>query len=140
MHATLGFTDPRAKALPRRHAVVVGGGMAGMLAAHVLADHFELVTLLERDHLPDTPAHRKGLPQARHIHALLKRGQMALERLLPGLTTDLLEAGALLLDSSGDLASLTPFGWGIRFRSDLQLLACTRDLIDWCIRAESLPG
>ena len=59
---------------------------------------------------------------------------MALERLLPGLTTDLLEAGALLLDSSGDLASLTPFGWGIRFRSDLQLLACTRDLIDWCIR------
>jgi 2-polyprenyl-6-methoxyphenol hydroxylase-like FAD-dependent oxidoreductase len=134
MHATLGFTDPRAKALPRRHAVVVGGGMAGMLAAHVLADHFELVTLLERDHLPDTPAHRKGLPQARHIHALLKRGQMALERLLPGLTTDLLEAGALLLDSSGDLASLTPFGWGIRFRSDLQLLACTRDLIDWCIR------
>ena len=134
MHATLGFTDPRAKALPRRHAVVVGGGMAGMLAAHVLADHFEQVTLLERDHLPDTPTHRKGLPQARHIHVLLERGRMALERLLPGLTTDLLGAGALPLDNAGDLASLTPFGWGIRFRSGLQLLACTRDLIDWRIR------
>ena len=90
--------------------------------------------MLERDHLPETPSHRKGLPQARHIHVLLERGRMALEWLLPGLTTDLLEAGALLLDNSGDLASLTPFGWGIRFRSGLQLLACSRDLIDWCIR------
>ena len=54
MHATLGSTDPTAKALPRRHAVVVGGGMAGMPATHVLADHFEQVTLLERDHLPET--------------------------------------------------------------------------------------
>jgi hypothetical protein len=126
MHATLGSTDPTAKALPRRHAVVVGGSMAGMLAARVLADHFERVTVLERDHLPDTPSHRKGLPQARHVHVLLERGRMALERLLPGLTTDLLAAGARLLDNSGDLATLTPFGWGLRFRSGLQLLACSR--------------
>src|SRR5208337_500166 len=134
MHAALGSTDPTAKTLPCRHAVVVGGGMAGMLAAHILADHFEQVTLLERDHLPDTPSHRKGLPQARHVHVLLERGRMVLEWLLPGLTTDLLAAGALLLDNSGDLATLTPFGWGLRFRSGLQLLACSRDLIDWGIR------
>src|SRR5271166_6172978 len=134
MHTTLDSTDPTAKVFPRRHAVVVGGSMAGMLAARVLADHFKLVTLLERDHLPDTPSHRMGLPQARHVHVLLERGRMALERLLPGLTTDLLAAGALLLDTSGDLAILTPFGWGLRFRSGLQLLACSRNLIDWVIR------
>ena len=33
----------------RRHAVVVGGSLAGMLAARVLSDHFDDVTLLERD-------------------------------------------------------------------------------------------
>ena len=134
MHATLGSTDRTARAIPRRHAVVIGGSMAGMLAARVLADHFERVILLERDHLPETPSHRKGLPQARHIHVLLERGRMALELLLPGLTTDLLAAGALLLDETGDLAILTPFGWSFRFRSGIQLLACSRDLIDWCIR------
>ena len=90
--------------------------------------------MLERDHLPETPSHRKGLPQARHVHVLLERGRMTLEWLLPGLTTDLLVAGALLLDNTGDLAILTPFGWGLRFRSGLQLLACSRDLIDWGIR------
>ena len=39
----------------RRHAVVVGGSLAGMLAARVLSDHFDDVTLLERDQLPRDP-------------------------------------------------------------------------------------
>ena len=60
MHTTLDSTDPTAKALPRRHAVVVGGGMAGMLAARVLADHFERRHLLERDHFTETPAAPQG--------------------------------------------------------------------------------
>ena len=30
------------------HAVVLGGGIAGMLAVGVLADHFELVMIIER--------------------------------------------------------------------------------------------
>lgn len=45
-----------------RHAVVVGGSMAGMLAARVLADHFERVTLLERDrYAEDGPVPRRGV-------------------------------------------------------------------------------
>ena len=39
----------------RRHAVVVGGSMAGMLAARILADHVHAVTLLERDRFPEAP-------------------------------------------------------------------------------------
>jgi predicted flavoprotein YhiN len=39
----------------RDHAIVVGASMAGMLAARVLADTFERVTVLERDALPDGP-------------------------------------------------------------------------------------
>ena len=44
------------------HALVVGGSMAGMLAARVLSDHFERVTIVERDRFPEQPAPRKGVP------------------------------------------------------------------------------
>jgi 2-polyprenyl-6-methoxyphenol hydroxylase-like FAD-dependent oxidoreductase len=126
----------------RRHAVVVGGSMAGMLAARVLSDHFAAVTLLERDQFPETPAARKGLPQGRHAHALLGRGRGVLERFLPGLTEELVRAGAELLDATHDVAWLSPYGWYVRFPGDLSVLACSRDLIDWGVRGRvaALPN
>src|SRR5262249_51170893 len=118
----------------RRHAVVVGGSLAGMLAARVLSDHFDNVTLLERDRFPETPAAPKGLPQGRAAHALLERGRRVLERFLPGLTGELVQAGAEPLDFTRDVAWMSPFGWYIRLPGDLLLLASTRDLIDWGVR------
>ena len=56
-----------------RHAVVLGGSLAGLLAARVLADHFDRVTLIERDASPETSEVRKGIPQANHVHGLLLR-------------------------------------------------------------------
>jgi phytoene dehydrogenase-like protein len=38
------------------HALVVGGSMAGLLAARVLSDYFDRVTIVERDPLPDSRA------------------------------------------------------------------------------------
>jgi len=49
-------------------AVVLGAGMAGILAAAVLADRGCSVTLIESDRLADEPAPRRGLPQAHHSH------------------------------------------------------------------------
>ena len=91
--------------LAGRHAVVVGGSMAGMLAARVLTDHFERVTVLERDLLPDAPAPRKGLPQARHLHILLMRGQLAFEHLFPGLIEE------LVADYLPRVSKLLVIGW-----------------------------
>ncbi len=54
------------------HALVVGGGMAGLLAARVLSGHFGQVTLIERDCFPEGPEPRKGIPQSRHLHTFLK--------------------------------------------------------------------
>jgi len=56
------------------HAIVIGGSMAGLLAARVLSDHFERVTIIERDQLIDDAEPRKGVPQGRHVHALLAGG------------------------------------------------------------------
>ena len=41
------------------HAVVVGGSMAGLLTARVLADGYDRVTLVERDPMPDASACRR---------------------------------------------------------------------------------
>jgi 2-polyprenyl-6-methoxyphenol hydroxylase-like FAD-dependent oxidoreductase len=114
--------------------VVVGGSLAGMLAARVLSDYFDDVTLLERDCFAEAPAARKGLPQGRHVHILLERGRRSVERLFPGLTEELVRAGAEPLDSTKDVALLSPHGWNVRFPSDLLMLASTRDLIDWGVR------
>ncbi len=75
-------------------AIVLGGSMAGLLAARVLADRYEQVMIVDRDQLPDTAAARRGVPQGRHAHALLARGQQALEELFPGLTAELVADGA----------------------------------------------
>jgi 2-polyprenyl-6-methoxyphenol hydroxylase-like FAD-dependent oxidoreductase len=84
------------------HAVVVGGSMAGMLAASVLSDAFERVTVIERDSLPSDPDTRRGVPQGRHVHALLEAGRDTLEDLFPGYGDDLVTAGAETIDLSSD--------------------------------------
>jgi 2-polyprenyl-6-methoxyphenol hydroxylase-like FAD-dependent oxidoreductase len=124
---------------PRRthsgaHAVVIGGSMAGMLAARVLADHFDRITILERDRLSDQVAPRKGTPQARHLHVLLERGRRILEQLFPGLSQQLVAHGASLLDTAADFSILNPAGWAVQFRSGIPMLTCSRDLLDWHVR------
>ena len=81
---------------------MIGGGLAGLLAARVLAPRFDDVVLVERDVLPAGPAPRPGVPQARHVHNLLARGSVILERLLPGLDAELGAAGAPVVDWTAD--------------------------------------
>jgi 2-polyprenyl-6-methoxyphenol hydroxylase-like FAD-dependent oxidoreductase len=80
-----------------KHVIVVGAGMSGLAAAKALSGHFEKVTVLERDALPMEALPRHGTPQARHLHALLAGGLIALKELLPGIETELEQAGAVRL-------------------------------------------
>ncbi len=76
------------------HAIVIGAGVSGLLAARVLADFYERVTVMERDRVPATGGARPGVPQGRHLHALLARGVEVLGELFPGLLDDLVAQGA----------------------------------------------
>ncbi len=85
------------------HAVVLGASMAGLLAARVLSDWFGQVTVIERDVLPDGGDQRRGVPQGRHLHALLSRGAQVLDDLFPGFSKQVTEAGAPAGDLLGNI-------------------------------------
>jgi 2-polyprenyl-6-methoxyphenol hydroxylase-like FAD-dependent oxidoreductase len=125
-----------------KQAVVIGGGIAGLLNGRILADHFEQVTVVERDALPEGAELRKGIPQARHIHILLARGQVILERLFPGLGDSLVAAGATRLDLMADTVFVGARGRLPRFPSPIQVRMCSRELLEWNIRCRvaALPN
>ena len=68
------------------HAVVIGGSFAGLTTARVLSDHFDRVTIVERDEFPSEWAPRKGVPQSPHVHGILKLGRETLRISCPGLS------------------------------------------------------
>ncbi|HEY6242372.1 MAG TPA: hypothetical protein VIX17_00415 [Pyrinomonadaceae bacterium] len=123
-----------------RHALVIGGSLAGLLAARVLSDHFERVTVVERDSFPQSPEARRGTPQANHVHALMPRGRQIVERLFPGLQHEMMAAGAPLIDLGRDVNWLTPPGWGVNFNSGLEVLGFTRPLLDFYVRQRLLTN
>ena len=67
------------------HAVVIGGSMAGLLAARSLTEAYERVTVVDRDALPAGLEGRRAVPQGRHAHALLPHGQALPRRAAAGL-------------------------------------------------------
>jgi 2-polyprenyl-6-methoxyphenol hydroxylase-like FAD-dependent oxidoreductase len=114
--------------------VVLGGSMAGLLAARVLAEVYPEVVVVERDELPEGAAHRRGVPQGRHVHGLLARGVQALEELCPGLVEELTGRGVPAGDMLGD--TRLHFG-GHRFRpgtSGLTVLGASRPALEACVR------
>ncbi|MCC3317990.1 MULTISPECIES: NAD(P)/FAD-dependent oxidoreductase [Nocardia] len=114
-------------------AVVIGGSIAGTLAAWALSGYAELVIVVERDSLPTRPRFRSGVPQGMHAHLLLPGGLYALERIMPGIRAELLAAGATPIRMSNDLRWLTPAGWLAKHQPEGTLLSCTRPVIDHAI-------
>nr|WP_191910484.1 FAD-dependent monooxygenase [Microbispora cellulosiformans] len=115
-------------------AIVLGGGIAGLCAAHVLSRFFGEVTLVERDRYPDGPVWRRGVPHGGHAHNLFQSGLAALERLYPGIERELVAQGMRRVRMPEDVLLLTPGGWMPRFRGRHVMLAGSRALLDWVVR------
>jgi 2-polyprenyl-6-methoxyphenol hydroxylase-like FAD-dependent oxidoreductase len=117
-----------------RHAIVIGASMGGLLAGRALADHYEEVTLIDRDELPLAPEPRKGVPQGRHTHGLLARGREVLDELFPGFTAEMVADGAV----AGDVAdAVLWFNHGFYLRnvhSNLSGLAISRPMLECGVR------
>lgn len=120
------------------HAVVVGGSIAGLLAAAALARHAGRVTIVERDRYPDRPEPRKGVPQSRHTHLLLESGLLAVERFLPGLEADLVAAGALQVRSPTEVLQNMRGRWFGRGPATSTTLCLTRPLLEHGVRTRVL--
>ncbi|MGW6566725.1 FAD-dependent oxidoreductase [Streptomyces sp. NPDC054975] len=121
-----------------RHAVVIGGSLAGLLAARVLSEHADRVTVVERDRFPEGPDARPGVPQSRHVHVLLDSGQKALDELLPGCTAELLELGAPRVGMPEDMVQWQNGRWFSRHPASTHLYTGARPQLEWLVRRRVL--
>jgi 2-polyprenyl-6-methoxyphenol hydroxylase-like FAD-dependent oxidoreductase len=135
-------TPAEATTRPFGRAVIIGGSIAGTLAAAAIAPVFTEVLLLDKDVLPDEAVFRRGVPQGAHFHALLAAGRKAMDELLPGFSEHAFEMGAARLDSAQDVMRLDRTGWSPRFESPLEFLMASRPLIEKALRdrARELPA
>ncbi|KAB1947299.1 FAD-dependent oxidoreductase [Micromonospora sp. ALFpr18c] len=88
-----------------RRAVVLGGSMAGVLAARVLAESYGEVLVVDRDTLLGVREPRRGAPHTVHAHGLHARGHLNMEELFPGITDELTADGV----PTGDLGEMRWF-------------------------------
>lgn len=127
---------------PGQQAVVIGSGIAGLTMAKTLADYFAQVTIVERDEPAFAHDFRSGVPQARHAHTLMPRGQAILEQLFPGLTDELVDNGAVAVDLAQDVAFFNDGVWvKPQARGKSVSVSCSRPLLESALyrRVTSLP-
>jgi len=122
----------------REHAIVIGGSMAGLLAARVLSEFYKRVTIIERDQVNLQAQPRPGVPQGRHTHGVLASGSETLETLFPGISQSLVAAGALRNDIVRDARWFFEGGCLNRAPSGLNGLLLSRPMLEAAVRERVL--
>jgi 2-polyprenyl-6-methoxyphenol hydroxylase-like FAD-dependent oxidoreductase len=128
--------------MPFEHAVVLGGSVAGLLAAAALSESFGQVTIVDRDDLvvdgPDARASRKGVPHGDQIHHMLQLGSERIDALLPGFDDELVENGCERSDPTANFATYVDGRWLLRVRSDMRITCFQRPMLEWVMRRRVL--
>ncbi|MUL81038.1 MULTISPECIES: NAD(P)/FAD-dependent oxidoreductase [unclassified Mycolicibacterium] len=126
----------------RNHAVVIGGSIAGLCAARVLSEHYQRVTLYERDELPDQPVNRSAVPQGQHVHLLMARGADELEALFEGLLDDMTAANVPVVENQPSSIHFEAgghlLGTGQTLESNFTAYVPSRGQLEWQIRRRVL--
>ncbi|MCP3822799.1 FAD-binding monooxygenase [Streptomyces sp. A3M-1-3] len=123
-------------------AVVLGSGLAGIFAARVLAESYAQVTVVDRDELSGVSGPRRGVPQGRHVHGLLARGQQIIEELFPGITEEMAAEGAHTGDVADDVRWYMNGEQLQKTPSGLVALTASRPFLERHVRArvQALPN
>ncbi|MCU5463106.1 MULTISPECIES: FAD-dependent oxidoreductase [Bacillus cereus group] len=115
-------------------AIVIGGSIAGKLAAKALSTTFKEVIIIEAGERWDGKASRKRVPQSSHPHVLLKGGEKAIEELFPAITNELIEAGSIVNNFTRDI-KWHQFGlWKQQFIGKVHMIQQSRFLLEWHIQ------
>jgi 2-polyprenyl-6-methoxyphenol hydroxylase-like FAD-dependent oxidoreductase len=122
----------------KRDVLVIGGSLGGLLAARVLSDHFDRVTILERDPVHDHPESRKGQPQTRHLHGLLAHGFQIFTHYFPDLPQALAAGGAIVGDMAEMMQWYTHGGYRRRFHMGLDGATMSRPFLEYLVRQRVL--
>ena len=121
---------------------MIGASLAGLCAARVLSDHYNRVTIYERDDLPDGPDNRSAVPQGRHVHLLMARGAAEFDGLFPGLLDDMVAAGVPILENRPDCihfgAAGHVLGTATTLRDPFTAYVPSRPHLEWQIRRRTL--
>ncbi|MBD3917386.1 FAD dependent oxidoreductase [Paenibacillus sp. PR3] len=115
-------------------AIVIGGGIAGLLAAKVLSDYYGEVVIVDRDDFPLEPVNRPGTPQAFQPHRFTPRSRLILNRLFPDLIDELIKHGAYPTRGK-NVHLLNPYGCmsAVEHNHDASF---SRALFEWVIRSK----
>jgi 2-polyprenyl-6-methoxyphenol hydroxylase-like FAD-dependent oxidoreductase len=119
-------------------AIVLGGSLAGLLSARALAEHVDEVVIIERDRISDAPGPRRGVPQARHLHGLLKRGELVIDGLFPGIAQALLDAGAVPVRFCADVRWYHHGNWKVQAGDGVVAKFMSRSLLEDEVRGRAL--
>jgi 2-polyprenyl-6-methoxyphenol hydroxylase-like FAD-dependent oxidoreductase len=111
-------------------AVVIGGSVAGLTAAQVLAGFARKVTIIDRDHVDGKAEFRRGAPQARHAHTLLPQGQRELERLFPGFAEQMIARGAVAIDDRMEKPFYRAGRWHNSSKAARRSISSSRPLLE----------
>ncbi|PEK23378.1 FAD-dependent oxidoreductase [Bacillus wiedmannii] len=115
-------------------AIVIGGSIAGKLAAKALSTTFKEVIIIESGERWDGKSSRKRVPQSNHPHVLLKGGEKAIEELFPNITNELIEAGSIVNNFTRDI-KWHQFGlWKQQFIGKVHMIQQSRFLLEWHIQ------
>jgi 2-polyprenyl-6-methoxyphenol hydroxylase-like FAD-dependent oxidoreductase len=117
-----------------KKAYVIGGSMTGLLTARVLSDHFDQVTIIERDALADSSKPRKGVPQGCHVHVLFSGGMRVIDELFPQFSQELADNGSVVCDFAKELCWYHAGVWKARPDSDLTSFWQTRPFLESNLR------